>query len=70
MGSAVLRALAADARGRGATGAYLQVVRTNAAAQALYSWHGFTRLHGYRTREAPDPGSPSPSPSPGGGDTG
>lgn len=58
VGSAVLRTLAADARRRGAAGAYLQVLADNRAAQALYRRHGFARLYGYRTREAPEPASP------------
>jgi ribosomal protein S18 acetylase RimI-like enzyme len=53
VGSAVLRSLAAEARRRGAVAAYLQVVASNAAAQALYARHGFRRSHGYRTRVAP-----------------
>lgn len=63
VGSAVLRTLAADARRRGASAAYLQVLTGNRAAQALYRRHGFARLHGYRTREAPESGSASPRPS-------
>lgn len=69
--SAILRALIADAHRRGAQGAYLQVTRQNAGAQALYARHGFRRSHGYRTREAPAAASgppPSGPASPSGSD--
>jgi ribosomal protein S18 acetylase RimI-like enzyme len=64
VGAAVLRSLASEGRRRGAVAAYLQVVTSNAAAQALYARHGFRRSHGYRTRVAPAAASGSGSPSP------
>lgn len=51
--TAVLRRLAEWGEERGATGAYLQVMQTNAPACALYARLGFTTLYGYHYREAP-----------------
>ncbi|GII65018.1 hypothetical protein Skr01_51030 [Sphaerisporangium krabiense] len=50
LGGAVLRALAADGRARGAVRAYLVVIASNAAAVALYERHGFTWAGGYHYR--------------------
>lgn len=55
-GRAVLRSLAAHARGSGVRTLYLQVLAGNAGAQALYAAHGFSRLHGYAFRRAPGGG--------------
>jgi ribosomal protein S18 acetylase RimI-like enzyme len=52
-GRAIVAALLAEARRRGATGAYLQVTADNAAAMALYHRFAFTVAHEYwyRARE-------------------
>ncbi len=53
VGASVLGALAAWACGEGATQAYLQVVRANAAARALYEGAGFAPLYEYHYRQRP-----------------
>lgn len=55
--TAVVRALAAAAAGRGATGAYLQVETDNPAAVSLYEGLGFRRHHGYHYRVSATPGA-------------
>lgn len=54
IGSAVLRALLNWAAVRNDRGAYLQVMKENVAAQALYSGHGFRRAYDYHYRIAGD----------------
>jgi ribosomal-protein-alanine N-acetyltransferase len=54
-GARLVAAFAAEARGRGATTAFLEVAATNAAAQALYAkagWLAAGRRNGYY--HAPD----------------
>lgn len=52
-GRAILRALAAWGRTRGAARAYLLVEDGNAGARALYAAAGFTTLYRYHYRQAP-----------------
>lgn len=52
IGSAVLRALLKWAAERNDRGAYLQVMKENLAAQALYRAHGFARAYDYHYRIA------------------
>lgn len=52
LAAAVLGALGQWARGEGATLVYLQVLASNAEAQALYGAAGFARSHGYVHRAA------------------
>lgn len=54
IGSAVLRALLKWAADRNDRTAYLQVMKENGAAQALYSGHGFRRAYDYHYRIAGD----------------
>ncbi|MGY1835345.1 GNAT family N-acetyltransferase [Blastococcus sp. SYSU DS0510] len=53
LATAVMAALAAEARTRGATSCLLQVTASNAPALALYARLGFTKHHRYHYRWAP-----------------
>ena len=59
LGTALTRALAAEAAGRGAGRVFLQVEEGNVAARALYERCGFATVHRYHYRVAPVPGAPS-----------
>lgn len=54
LGRAVVAALLAEARRRGAALAYLQVTADNAPARALYRRFGFSPVHEYWYRARPD----------------
>ncbi|WP_236836065.1 GNAT family N-acetyltransferase [Blastococcus sp. KM273129] len=53
LATAVMAALATEARARGATSCLLQVTASNAPALALYARMGFTEHHRYHYRWAP-----------------
>jgi N-acetylglutamate synthase len=53
LATAVTRALAAEAAGRGASRVFLQVEEDNLAARALYARCGFADAHRYHYRVAP-----------------
>jgi ribosomal protein S18 acetylase RimI-like enzyme len=56
---AVLQALAAAGRARGATRLYLQVESDNRTARALYASAGFREVYGYHYRRGQGRGTPS-----------
>lgn len=55
LATAVMRALARQARAEGATAAYVQVEADNAAARAMYERMGFAGHHAYHYRRAGRP---------------